>query len=135
MSKIETNISDLINAQIRGFARATLNATEETSCFQIVGCELNETNVIFQRVCELASQSGNVLLESNERLEIQKEVDQLTASIDRIARRSEFDTNRNLDVSRQNLASSESGIGDLYIAEQIENSEFEMKLNLFRDKK
>jgi flagellin len=69
---------------------------------------LNETHSILHRMRELAIQSSNDTLTSNDRLEIQKEVNQLRDDLDRIARNTEFNTKKLLDGSQTALISSSS---------------------------
>jgi flagellin len=69
---------------------------------------LNETQGIMQRMRELAVQASNDTLTSNDRLEIQKEVNQLRNEIDRIAQSTEFNTKKLLDGSQSALISSSS---------------------------
>ncbi|MBU1022729.1 hypothetical protein KKB99_00485, partial [bacterium] len=98
-------ISERLRAQIRGLARASQNASEGISFLQTAEGALNETNNILQRIRELAVQSANGILTSNDRLEIQKEVDQLISEIDRIASTTEFNTRKILNGSAAALAS------------------------------
>ncbi len=69
---------------------------------------LNETQSIMQRMRELAVQASNDTLTSNDRLEVQKEVNQLRDEIDRISRGTEFNTKKLLDGSQSASISSSS---------------------------
>jgi len=71
---------------------------------------LNESTSILQRMRELAIQSSNDTLTSNDRLEIQKEVNQLKDDLNRISRNTEFNTKKLLDGSQTALISSSSGV-------------------------
>jgi flagellin len=101
-------ISEKMRRQIRGLSRAVLNAQDGISMIQTAEGALNETQSILQRIRELATQSANDTLTSNDRLEIQKEVIQLRDEIDRIARSTEFNTKKLLDGSQTALISSNS---------------------------
>ena len=101
-------ISEKMRRQIRGLNRATLNAQDGISMIQTAEGALNESASILQRMRELASQSANDTLTSNDRLEIQKEVVQLRDELNRIASGTEFNTKRLLDGSQTALISSSS---------------------------
>ena len=98
-------ISERLRAQARGLARASQNASEGISFIQTAEGALNETNSILQRTRELAIQAANGILTANDRLEIQKEVDQLIDEIDHIALTTEFNTKKLLDGSAAALIS------------------------------
>jgi len=98
-------ISERLRAQVRGLARASQNATEGISLLQTAEGALAESNSILQRIRELAIQAANGVLTSSDRLEIQKEVDQLIDEVDRIAQTTEFNTKRLLDGSAAALYS------------------------------
>ena len=101
-------ISEKMRRQIRGLNRAVLNAQDGISMIQTAEGALNETHSILQRMRELATQSANDTLTSNDRLEIQKEVNQLRDEINRISRGTEFNTKRLLDGSQTALISASS---------------------------
>lgn len=100
-------ISEKLRRQVRGLARATMNAQDGISMIQSAEGALNETHSILHRMRELAIQASNDTLTSRDRLEIQKEVVQLRDDINRIAYNTEFNTKKLLDGS-QNAAVSTS---------------------------
>ncbi|HOY67953.1 MAG TPA: flagellin [Candidatus Ozemobacteraceae bacterium] len=99
-------ISEKLRRQIRGLSRASLNAQDGISMIQTAEGALNESHAILQRMRELAIQSANDTLTSNDRLEIQKEVNQLRDDLNRIARNTEFNTKKLLDGSQTALISA-----------------------------
>lgn len=101
-------ISEKMRRQIRGLNRAALNAQDGISMIQTAEGALNEASSIAQRMRELAIQAANDTLTSNDRLEIQKEVNQLRNEIDRISRSTEFNTKKLLDGSQSALVSASS---------------------------
>ncbi len=101
-------ISEKMRRQIRGLNRAALNAQDGISMIQTAEGALNESQSILQRMRELAIQASNDTLTSNDRLEIQKEVNQLRDEIDRISRTTEFNTKKLLDGSQSSSISSSS---------------------------
>ncbi|MEW6712100.1 MAG: flagellin, partial [Candidatus Riflebacteria bacterium] len=101
-------ISEKMRRQIRGLSRAVLNAQDGISMLQTAEGALNETHSILQRMRELAIQSSNDTLTSNDRVEIQKEIVQLKDDLNRIARNTEFNTKKLLDGSQTALISASS---------------------------
>ncbi|PKL42510.1 MAG: hypothetical protein CVV41_13235 [Candidatus Riflebacteria bacterium HGW-Riflebacteria-1] len=99
-------ISEKMRRQIRGLSRAVLNAQDGVSMIQTAEGALGESHSILQRMRELAIQSSNDTLTSNDRLEIQKEVNQLKLDLDRIAHGTEFNTKKLLDGSQTALISA-----------------------------
>jgi flagellin len=85
-------ISEKMRGQIRGLKQAQRNAQDAISLIQTAEGALNETHAILQRMRELADQSATDTNTDADRLEIQKEVTQLTREIDRIARTTQFNT-------------------------------------------
>lgn len=99
-------ISEKLRRQVRGLSRAVLNAQDGISMIQTGEGALNESHSILQRMRELAIQSGNDTLTSNDRMEIQKEVTQLRDDLNRISRNTEFNTKKLLDGSQTALVSA-----------------------------
>ena len=73
------------------------NAQDGISIIQTAEGALNETHDILQRMRELAVQSSNDTNTDADRKEIQKEMEQLTTEIDRIANTTEFNTQKLLN--------------------------------------
>ncbi|WP_027390696.1 flagellin [Chrysiogenes arsenatis] len=90
-------ISEKMRGQIRGLDRAVSNAQDGISLIQTAEGALNETTAILQRMRELSVQAANGTYTSNDRQEIQKEVDQLKNEIDRISTSTEFNTKKLLN--------------------------------------
>jgi len=106
-------ISEKMRGQIRGLDQATRNAQDSISLIQTAEGALNETHSILQRMRELAVQASNDTNTTVDRAEIQKEINQLTDEIDRIANTTEFNTQKLLDGSKKGLvaaANSEASI-------------------------
>lgn len=84
--------------QIRGgLKQASRNAQDGISLIQTAEGALNETHAILQRMRELAVQAATDTMTTADRIEIQKEIDQLAAEIDRIAETTQFNTQNLLD--------------------------------------
>ncbi len=85
-------ISEKMRGQIRGLKQAQRNAQDGISLIQTAEGALNEIHAILQRMRELATQSATDTNTEVDRLEIQKEIDQLASEITRIADTTEFNT-------------------------------------------
>jgi len=101
-------ISEKLRGQIRGLNRSIGNAQDGISLIQTAEGALNEDASILNRLRELAIQSQADSLTSSDRLEIQKEVDQLVDEIDRISDTTEFNTKKLLDGSANALVSTDN---------------------------
>ena len=99
-------ISEKMRRQIKGLSRAKLNAQDGISMIQSGEGALNETQSAIQRMRELALQSANDTLTSNDRLEIQKEVEELKTQIDNISQSTEFNTKKLLNGNQTALLST-----------------------------
>jgi len=100
-------VSEKLRGQITGLSRGIQNAQDATSLIQTAEGALNEDHAILNRMRELSIQAQSDALTSGDRLEIQKEVDQLVEEIDRIAETTEFNTKKTLDGSMAALVSTD----------------------------
>lgn len=100
-------ISEKMRGQIRGLDQAQRNAQDSISMIQTAEGALNETHSILQRMRELAVQAGNDTNTTVDRGEIQKEINQLTNEIDRIANTTEFNTQKLIDGSKKGVVEAE----------------------------
>ncbi|WP_273066189.1 flagellin [Treponema berlinense] len=83
-------VSEKMRAQIRGMNQASTNAQNGISFIQTTEGYLQETTDIVQRIRELAVQSSNGIYSDEDRMQIQVEVSQLVAEVDRIASQAQF---------------------------------------------
>jgi flagellin len=90
-------ISEKMRGQIRGLEMGSKNAQDGISLIQTAEGALNETHSILQRMRELAVQSSNDTNTDADRGELQKEINQLTEEMDRIADTTEFNTKKLLN--------------------------------------
>ncbi len=95
-------ISEKMRGQIRGLDQAGRNAQDGISLIQTAEGALNETQSILQRMRELAVQSASDTNTSQDRGNLQKEMDQLTLEIDRIRNTTEFNTKKLLNGTMGN---------------------------------
>ncbi len=83
-------VSEKMRSQIRGLNQASRNIENGVSFIQTTEGYLQETTDILQRVRELAVQSANGIYSAEDRMQIQVEVSQLVAEVDRIASQAQF---------------------------------------------
>ena len=83
-------VSEKMRSQIRGMNQASTNAQNAINFIQTTEGYLNETTDIMQRIRELAVQSSNGIYTDEDRMQIQVEVSQLVAEVDRIASQAQF---------------------------------------------
>ena len=92
-------VSEKMRSQIRGLNQASQNASNAISFIQTTEGYLQNTTDIVQRLRELAVQSSNGIYSSEDRMQIQVEVSQLVAEVDRIANSAQFN-NMNMLTGR-----------------------------------
>ena len=83
-------VSEKLRSQIRGLNQASRNAQNGISFIQTTEGYLQETTDIIQRIRELAVQASNGIYTEEDRMQIQVEVSQLVAEVDRIASQAQF---------------------------------------------
>ncbi len=100
-------VSEKMRSQIRGLNQASKNASNGISFIQTTEGYLQETTDIIQRIRELAVQSSNGIYSDEDRMQIQVEVSQLVAEVDRIASQAQFN-GMNMLTGRFALATGEN---------------------------
>ncbi|PJN92167.1 flagellin, partial [Bacillus sp. mrc49] len=80
--------------------QASRNSQDAISLIQTAEGALNETTDILQRMRELATQASTDTNTTNDRGEIQKEMDSLTSEINRIGNTTEFNTQKLLNGAK-----------------------------------
>ena len=83
-------ISEKMRAQITGLQTAQKNAEDGVSLVQTAEGALTEVHSMLNRMVELATQSANGTYSESNREEMQKEIDALTAEVNRISDTSNF---------------------------------------------
>lgn len=79
-----------MRSQIRGLNQASRNIGDAVSFVQVAEGYLAETTDVLQRIRELAIQASNGVYSDEDRMQIQVEVSQLVAEVDRIASSAQF---------------------------------------------
>ena len=84
------SISEKMRSQIRGLNQASRNIGDAISFTNVAEGYLQETTDVLQRIRELAVQASNGVYSVEDRMQIQVEVSQLVAEVDRIASSAQF---------------------------------------------
>lgn len=119
-------ISEKMRGQIRGLDQASANAQDGISMIQTAEGALNETHSILQRMRELSVQAGNDTNTSNDREEIQKEVNQLTSEINRIGNTTEFNNQKLLNSTSGDVTASKSAVQGVTKAATVGTTDVEI---------
>lgn len=126
-------ISEKMRAQVRGLDQASRNSQDGISMIQTAEGALQETHNILQRMRELANQAANDTNVEVDRNEIQKEMNQLSSEINRIGNTTEFNTQKLLNGSGEELKANTAtitrggSVGDTGAFAQVVGSTAEVK--------
>lgn len=121
-------ISEKLRGQIAGLQRAGMNAQDGISMLQTAEGALGEVNTMLSRIRELAVQASNGTYTSNDRVEIQKEVEQLKDEIDRISSSTEFNTKKLLNGDGTALWSASSPNIEAIIRDEVTEGNYKITL-------
>ncbi|MBW7876430.1 MAG: hypothetical protein H3C47_10625 [Candidatus Cloacimonetes bacterium] len=125
-------VSERLRNQIRGLNRAMSNVQNAMSMSQTAGGALQETQSLLLRMRELSIQAQNDAMNQSDRLEIQKEVDQLINEIDKIALGTEFNQKKLLDgTASSRLSASPKDMKMYQVDEKFEplgNGNYDVKI-------
>ena len=92
-------IAERFLSNIRGLSQVARDTSDGVSLAQTAQGALSATNDSLQRMRELAVQAGNGTLSSADRQTLQKEFDQLSGEVDRVAKSTAFNGQKLLDGS------------------------------------
>lgn len=123
-------ISEKLRGQISGLKRASLNAQDGISLLQTAEGGLQNIQDMLQRMRELAVQAGNGTYTTNDRAEIQKEVDQLKEEINRISSSTEFNTKKLLNGDATALWSSDSTSLNAIIKSKVAEGNYNLEVSV-----
>jgi len=123
-------ISEKMRAQIRGLTQASRNAQDGISLIQTAEGALNEIHAMLQRMRQLAVQAATDTLTANDRVQIQAEIDQLKAEINRVARTTEFNKQKLLDGTAAALISTDKATTQVFARGSIRGAAGDYKLEI-----
>ncbi len=95
-------ISGRMRQQLAALERADVNATTGKSVLETADGALSEVNDMLQRLNELSIKASNGTMSASDRADIQQEVEQLTAEIERISDQIELNGQKLLDGHLEN---------------------------------
>jgi len=84
------SISEKMRKQILGLTQASANAQDGISMVQTAEGALTEVHDMLQRMNELAVKAANGSLSTNDNMDIQREINQLTSEINRVSTTTKF---------------------------------------------
>jgi len=122
-------ISEKMRSNIMGFKRASQNTQEATSYLQAAEGAASEVTSILQRMRELAVQGSSDTYTNSDRNQIQEEMGQLQAEIDRISETTEFNSIKLLSGDTTGAWLSNTGLIDASITGGVLDSNY----NVFLD--
>jgi len=122
-------ISEKMRSQIRGLNQGSRNAEDGISMIQTAEGALNESQSILQRMRELSVQSANDTNTSNDRSEIQNEVNQLSTEVNRIAGTTEFNKQSLLDGKFSEKSVNGAKVEVQKAGTNVTQAQFEIKFN------
>lgn len=102
-------ISEKMRAQIRGLQQSSRNIQDSISLVQTAEGGMQEVHSLLQRGRELSVQAANGTYTSDDKLEIQKEIEQIKEEVNRIADTTEFN---GIKLLNNQKASSDTGLTD-----------------------
>lgn len=122
------SISERMRTQIKGLSKAEENSQNGLSMLQTAEGALGEMHDMINRMRELAVQASNGTLTSLDRLEIQREVDQLLDETDSISTRTEFNTKKLLNGDSAALWSSSETDIEAVIRGDVTEGSYELEI-------
>jgi flagellin len=84
------SISEKMRRQVRGLTQASANAQDGISAVQTAEGALNEVHDMLQRMNELATKAANGTMSTDDRKDVQREMNSLITEIDRVATTTKF---------------------------------------------
>ncbi len=120
-------ITNKMQAQIDGLAKASEGASNGISVLQIADTALGEITSMLQRMRELSVQAATDTNQLEERGAIQQEIESLKKEVDRISRDTEYNTKKLLDGSSDVRVYSEE-VSRIAISDSVITGEYELTI-------
>lgn len=124
------SISQKLSAQISGLNSAIIGSQQGISILQTADGALSESSSILARMRELAVQSQSASLTSDDRLELQAEVDELISAIDNVASTTEFNKRNLLNGSASARVSTSDASIKAYQTGIVKSGRYSVELRL-----
>ena len=124
------SISEKLSAQITGLNSAITGSQQSISILQTADGALSESNSILLRMRELAVQSQSDSLTTNDRIELQKEVDELVLELDTVASTTKFNNRNILDGSASSRVSTSNSALKAYQTSATKSGNYSIQINM-----
>ena len=124
------SISEKLSAQITGLNSAITGSQQSISILQTADGALSESNSVLLRMRELAVQSQSASLTTDDRLELQKEVDELVSELDTIASTTKFNDRNILDGSASSRVSTSNSTLRAYQTGKVSPGNYSIDVRL-----
>ena len=124
------SISEKLSAQITGLNSAITGSQQSISILQTADGALSESNSILLRMRELSVQSQSASLTSDDRLELQKEIDELVSELDTIASSTQFNNRNILDGSASSRVSTSDASLKAYQTGKASSGKYSIQVNM-----
>lgn len=121
-------ISNKMQAQIDGLAKASESASNGISVLQIADSALGEITDMLQRIRELSVQAATDTNQLEEREAIQQEIESLIEEVDRISRDTEYNTKKLLNGTSDTRVYGD-GISRMSITDTVRAGEYKMTID------
>lgn len=121
-------ISNKMQAQIDGLAKASEGASNGISVLQIADSALGEITDMLQRIRELSVQAATDTNQLEERGAIQQEIESLIEEVDRISRDTEYNTKKLLNGTSDTRVYGD-GISRMSITDSVRAGEYKLTVN------
>jgi flagellin len=122
------SIADTLKNQITGYNRAFLNVQDGMSLLQVADGTLGEIDGMLNRMKELATQAANGTYTANDRLYIQKEIDQLKDEINKTSYATEFNTKKLLDGSGIGVGTANSPDTQIVFTDKVQSANYNVQV-------
>ena len=124
------SISEKMRGFILGLQTSSQNAQDGISYLQTAEGATNEITSMLQRMRELAVEGSNGVYTANDRLEIQKEIDQLKEEIDRISDTTQFNTKKLINGDSSGAWNSGTDKIDAVINGTVADGNYDINVNV-----
>ncbi len=123
-------ISEKMRGFVLGLQTSSRNAQDGISYLQTAEGATNEIGSMLQRMRELAVEGANGIYSANDRLEIQKEIDQLKEEIDRISDSTQFNTKKLINGDSSGAWNSGTDKIGAVLNGTVEDGNYDIEVNV-----
>jgi len=125
---IGNSIFKRFQTQYKGLDRAISNVTEGISLLQSADAALGEVQSIVHRMREISLEASNAVSSSNDRAELQKEIDTLKNEIDSIVDSTTYNSNKLLDGTTLATWNADLSSTEVFEKSRITTGNYQLEL-------